>query len=662
MGKSCTYIVFFAVISANIAAKSIDYIYIDASEGSSSGGHAAIQFDRETFHFQYTDPGIIRLFKNDSGEFEFLYRYLDNRTLHVNSIEVSEKTFELLRDYFNFRFLAQHQQFALLDDLQKDRSFLQWLTRNEGQLPLDNKNHSIRLKGAGLFFSQNDFESGKTKNPERRKAIDRVQQSAIVLRLRQRIGQRYGQNFLSRKKADIKEKILRLNPTQWNVRGLELSYNKYPPMVYPLSSRYVDLLTGFLALKVLEEARPLAAHTYSIPKEPDFELTGDQLAVLGSYQEKLLNSVVQLLKSERPEWGFAVMVNTARLIALGKSMELGRLVVIDTFESGSLGIEAKSFGEYAIQIQSLLREAQDGFHKAKIRIRNERGFSEWNYSVLEKTANRYLEIIQGLERVTTIRLKPGLIPTKSIDLPNLVRPGINEKKLASGLKWVDAYESVLLNELKRLYRYDLFTRNCVTEIFWSIDQALAGTLNKTHFLNGELYPDDPTTEALVRAVSVQHLGGHMDNDPLSFIPATSFQLMLENYSVSDNWQLPAYRKLQLQELYRHEHPMIVYLREANTLSSTLYQRNEADSFFLFFTDDTVLFRPLFGAINTVAGLSQSVLGLFMVPFDAGKTLYSGVKGITMSVPELFFFNIRKGSYKLLSYQQLMPANAYSTGP
>ncbi|MGZ5018780.1 MAG: hypothetical protein ACXV8U_23680 [Methylobacter sp.] len=74
---------------------------------------------------------------------------------------------------------------------------------------------------------------------------------------------------------------------------------------------------------------------------------------------------------------------------------------------------------------------------------------------------------------------------------------------------------------------------------------------------------------------------------------------------------------------------------------------------MFFTDDNVLLRPVFGLVNTAVGIGQSVYGLFSWPLlDSGNNLKSGATGILMSLPELFFFNMRKGSYKYLSSKQV----------
>ena len=56
-------------------------------------------------------------------------------------------------------------------------------------------------------------------------------------------------------------------------------------------------------------------------------------------------------------------------------------------------------------------------------------------------------------------------------------------------------------------------------------------------------------------------------------------------------------------------------------------------------------RPLFGAVNLVVGIAASAVGLIALPVDGGATLWAGLKGALFSLPELFFQNIRKGSFE-----------------
>jgi hypothetical protein len=152
--------------------------------------------------------------------------------------------------------------------------------------------------------------------------------------------------------------------------------------------------------------------------------------------------------------------------------------------------------------------------------------------------------------------------------------------------------------------------------------------------------------------SENRLGGTISAE-YNFIPFISFQSVQKNYKVTTNELLGSYRDQQLAKLYAKNNKLMVNLREANTFTSSIYNYNPDDAFFIFFTDGNLALRPVFGLFNTVAGLGQSLLGFLSWPFDAGKNLKSGATGVLMSVPELLFFNMRKGSYKYLSYQQFL---------
>jgi hypothetical protein len=132
----------------------------------------------------------------------------------------------------------------------------------------------------------------------------------------------------------------------------------------------------------------------------------------------------------------------------------------------------------------------------------------------------------------------------------------------------------------------------------------------------------------------------------------SYWAVQNQYSIIEQRILPSYRLQQMQKLYAEKNKAGVFFRESNAFSSSLYKTNLADSFFVFFTDETLLLRPLYGAVNTIAGLGQSVLGLLSLPFDSGQRLKLGARGLLMSLPELAFFNMRKGSFKYLPYSKM----------
>src|SRR5207249_6408928 len=120
----------------------------------------------------------------------------------------------------------------------------------------------------------------------------------------------------------------------------------------------------------------------------------------------------------------------------------------------------------------------------------------------------------------------------------------------------------------------IVTRNCVSEILVELDVAL--------------------------------LGSRVAADAsLTFVPALSTLVVNERYGVSAVFRIPSHRRARLARLYQDQNPVQVFLRESNTITSTLYWRNSRDSVFVFFTDDVVVMRPVFGAANLVAGVARS---------------------------------------------------------
>jgi hypothetical protein len=131
---------------------------------------------------------------------------------------------------------------------------------------------------------------------------------------------------------------------------------------------------------------------------------------------------------------------------------------------------------------------------------------------------------------------------------------------------------------------------------------------------------------------------------LNFVPRISALVVGDTYSVAEQLRLASYRDRRLADMRRDENAMWVFLRESNVVTSTLYRVQPQDSIFLFFTDDLVVPRPLFGAANLLTGLAASAVGLAMWPLDGGETLWAGLRGALFSLPELVFHNIRKGSF------------------
>ena len=638
--------VFIALVLCSVSAfsASFEYLYLEASEGNSSGGHSALQLGDEIYHYQHHDSGLIRLLRQDKQEFHFLYRFLQNRRLHLSRIEVSEQTFTMLSEYFKLQFLAQDQQFKQLNDLHKNRVLLRRLIykKSSDDAFLDADFSSVlRLKGAGLFYAEQELDSPKKDASNRDINSVRFRSSRIIEMLRKKIEQYYGQNYLSQRREQITNNIKTSTPSHWPVVKSILSKDNFLPAINSFADSYEDYLTGLVAIKVLMEEQPLNSDAYFVTTEA---VTPEQKKVLEKIRDQLILSLITSVNSGRPDWGYAALVNMARFVAVELSLQLGLWVFIDDYAMDSEWISMDEFARNAAQMRTQINDARANLIGARKAVLSPGGLTESNYSKLEMVANRYFELLKGKEHKAIRYIGEKALPTKSISLPDWLVPELTQQQLTSALSELDSYETQLLQELVEHYQYDLITRNCVTELFRTIDQAL---LQKNKADSEQSKQVKPLTKE-----STNRLGGNISAD-YNFIPYVSFQSVQDHYNVTKSEVLNSYRGRQLQKLYAQNEGLMSILRESNTITSTLYDYNSDDALFVFFTDDNLLFRPVFGLFNTAAGIGQSVFGLLSWPFDTGENLKLGVTGVLMSLPELLFFNIRKGSYKYLSYIQFV---------
>lgn len=588
------------------SAEVFQYIYIEANEGNSSGGHVALQFDNAVFHYQY-DNGLIRLRQQDAGDFRFDYQYRQNRTLHVADVTVSAQTYRLLEGHFKQVFFGQQRQFGRLDALQQDGALLAWLAQAKSTASptvTAMPDASLRIPGAGLFFNDGDFfpiekPQGSCHSP-----------ATVLPLLRGRLAQRYGEDFLTRRAMELARAIC----------GLPLGADGMPVAGsdYSFSERYRDLLTGLLALRTVREGRALAVDACHSLDGPEGRLGAQQRQALHAFQGRLWQSALDLAVSQRPDWAYAWFVTMARLLAVEQTLQTGRWVFLDDFAPDSGRIPAEAFARFPAAMAAQRQAAEANWRAA---LRGQGGIDERQYARLEMAANRYHEWLSSDGSHPPRYQGETALPGKAIRLPPLALPDWSAPQINQALQRQSKLAAVLARQIDNHYAYSLLARNCVTEIFHAINEALGD-------------------ETGLR------LGGVINAD-WNMIPFVAFETVRHTYPVTHVAVLPAYRQQLLARAYAHEFGPLAYARESNTLSATLYTYNPDDTPFIFFTDDALLLRPLFGTVNTVAGIGQGLYGMLLLPFDNGEQLTAATRGILMSLPELAFVNIRKGSYKYL---------------
>lgn len=618
---------------------------MEASEGNSSGGHSAIQLGDEMFHYQHHDSGFVRLLRENKRDFHFQYRFLQNRRIHLSQIEVFDETFHRLRDYFKLQFLAQDQQFKQLHRLHKDRALLHILLNRQAVVVDTDSASILQLNAAGLFYAEGELDRQQKSEYIGLVSVKPSQSPSLFGMLRRKIEQQYGQDYLSQRSKQITEQIKSLTPSDWPLEQLGLAVDKFPPAIDSFAEHYTDYLSGLVAIKVLMEER--------MPRQDAFLLTleaviPEEKEALESLRDQLMLSLVKLIHSKRSDWGYAVLVNIARLAAIDMTLQLDQWVFVDDFGMDSEWVSADELAQYAEPMQIQIDDALSNWMQMRKVLLSPGDLMEANYSKLEMSANRYFELRKGAWQPAIRIVGEKALPTKSIAVPNWVVPELTQQQLTLALSVLNSYEATFRQELAGHYRYDLITRNCVTELFRTIDRALLS------LSQADVDSSKPAKYSIEE--SIRHLGGHI-SVAYNFIPFVSFQSVQTQYRVMTSVILDSYRDQQLLKLFAQNDRLTVSLRESNTLTSTLYSYHPEDAFFIFFTDGNAILRPIAGLFNITAGIGQGALGFLTWPLDGGKNLRFGAIGILMSVPELLFFNIRKGSYKYLSYNQFVKDDA-----
>ena len=392
----------------------------------------------------------------------------------------------------------------------------------------------------------------------------------------------------------------------------------------------VDTLTDELSRDAEVRGLPLREETFFPVEGSVGELSAAQSSALEGLQRRLTGQLASLEDSSRADVGELRFVLLARRSVVAHSLATGQLQMLDVYPEGADSIEVVAVRQRGGRLEHLLAVTERELKRGTDGLEQGRVPSELDWSRLEDAANRRREILRAIEQGTPLRIVgPRMLPGKIAWRTDLQGGDLGTKERRVALARNRAAQEKILGQLEEQSSYNLVTRNCVSEVFDSIDEILAQGGSR-----------DPVAESMNR------LGGHVAGDQgLVFVPFVSSDAVGENLNVAETIELPSYRSQQLARVYAAEGDGPgVYFRESNTLTSTIYRYNSDDSVFVFFTDDVVLARPVYGLVNLLAGLGAVTVGLPYAPFDRGRLLAAGARGAFWSVPELFFLSFRKGSF------------------
>ncbi|MDZ4197701.1 MAG: hypothetical protein U1E27_00285, partial [Kiritimatiellia bacterium] len=376
------------------------------------------------------------------------------------------------------------------------------------------------------------------------------------------------------------------------------------------------------ALRVLLEARPLRGDARLLAETNAEPLNDSERAAITALREDIAESIIALLRSERPEHGKALLLQVARYHTTSHTVANRRLATLDPFSDTAVFKPLSELSGREPHFDLVLKEA--GYDVAAFRaavVLLEGAERSQAYNRLEDAQGRMVELEHLALDGDPVRVEAGyLTPSRGRRVP--VPPDLSAGDFSAALRTTRRNATVYRNYVRASAAYNLITRNCVTEL--------------VQLVNGSFDSPCETAEAL---------GGYMEpGSRLSFIPFRFSKLADETYAVQETIRLPSYRLRRVAEL-RTEGGYGIWLRENNTFTSTIYTPWHADTTFLFFTDDVVWPRPILGAANLAYALVHTPVGIVRSPFDRGRHLRRSLRGVLFTLPELAFFNIRKGSFQ-----------------
>jgi hypothetical protein len=551
-------------------APPMELVHVTANTGFSAGGHIALHVGSYAYHFEVWEDGWLRLGREDWELFRLRYGTLENRGMAVTGLELDTEARSRMQRELLALWSRQSADLAELAALETARD---WAAHREGAEP-------PLLPGVGFF------ERGSDGDPH-------------AETLRDVVSERLSAGRLTAEREHIEGEL-----AKWRAGN------------DPQALR--DTLAVREALLALRAARGLAA-TAVVDPEAGFDeplpMTAAERKALAALARQLEDTVARLLVSPRPDRGRPLLLAMARYQAVRRSLDQGRLLLLDALSSDDVAIATGESDGHRRLVERLAQRAADGWRAERART-FAGSLDEPAYNALEEAATGVTEMRAALSEGRPIRIRAlgRLVPARPGRLsPSPAFAGASQDEIALAQAREDEFRA----RLAERYRYDLVLRNCSTEL-----------------------------------ASVLRLGApDIARDGTRFVPALLSHDVGSSELAGERSRLPSHRRAQVALLAEREGRLRVGLRESNTLTSTVYEGSLRDDHFLFFADGSPWLRPLQGTANLAYGLGHAAVGLVTAPIDRGHRLRGGLEGAFYSLPELVGVSIRKGRYDLVPLQR-----------
>ncbi len=563
MGRSALLaglVLLVASAAGGTGEPSVGVVHVTANTGLAAGGHLALRIDEHAYHWEVHEHGFLVLAREEWRTFALRYGTLENRSMRLVPLDLLPEQRTRLEGALLRFWRSQQRDLAHLDALSLEH---RWHQHLEGSDP-------PKLAGAGFFDRKLPGEP-----------------SAAALR--DRVVRELGTDSLADERARVEARI-----------------------TTAVDEELRDALLLREALIALLEARGLSAGALVDPAAElgeAGELSTGERERLTDLAAALERSVVQLVRSPRPDRGRPLMLSLARHQAVMNSLDRGQFLLLDAISDQRVILDPETIALHRHLVSELAARAARGWRREREAL-GSAPIDEATYNRLEEAATGLHEMTAALERGQPLRARPlgRLIPNRlgAVDPMRPVQP--IEGRTADAAAREEQFRAGLVER----YGYDLIGHNCATEI---------------------------------NAVLAEATG--LEAGRLAFIPAGLARDVAASALAQEAVDLASHRRRRVAELAHQQGRLRVALRESNTWTSTVYEGSITDDAFLFFADGTAWTRPLLGTANLLYGLGQATVGLATSPFDRGRRAWGGLRGAFYSVPEMVGFSIRKGRYDLV---------------
>jgi hypothetical protein len=591
----------FGAANANAATSALEFVHVAANVDGSSGGHSALRLGDFAYQYEFDANRILKLDRTYWPDFVHHYAGLENRGLRLSRVPLSPAAAARVERRFARLLVVQQRHLDRLDALEQEAD---WHEARAGVRP------DVPVRGAGLFAADGRSLAGLT--------------------LIETLEQRLGADFLENQRDDTHVELAVLADTVSATSAAALQADALPDSAQIAAERRRELLERHAALDALLEARPLAAEAVLdvaevAPEERARALSADERRAILGLLSQVEDSIARLAASQRPDRGLALLITAARYHALRGSLELGRLVLLDSLPAGTVILDADTAARRSDSLARLADEQRRIYLALRAETLGAGATDERGLRLLEQALTRLHQAEGGARLGRSVRgsADPTLLPMREGTLS--ITPAADAAAASRLARIARLRVDRQHDRMSDVYGYHLIARNCATEVVRATETAFAGPQQARAALGGLVGP----------------------GRGLAFIPAGLNRRAERRLAVAEVSEVPSYRRRRLADMTGDGRAPRVKLRESNTLTSQIYTPTDPDGAFLFFTDGSPWLRPILGTLNLAYATLHAAAGVAALPFDAGRRLMLGLHGMTFSVPELFFVNIRKGTFEFV---------------